>query len=900
MQFRLLGPLEVEDDGEPLRIAGAKQRALLGALLLSANRPVSRERLIEELWGESAPPSAAHRLEEHVSRLRRLLHHNGDQLLHTEAGGYRLRLSEDATDLAQFEQLVRQAKDAPSAEAAILLRRALALWRGKPLQDVAQVLDPEVRRLDELRVSAHEQLIEVELAQGRHAEILGDLEELVRQEAFRERLRALLMLALYRAGRQADALAAYQEARATFVNELGIEPGRDLKDLEQAMLRQDPALDLFRERALPPLSATPVGNLPRPATSLVGREREIEEVVALLASGSRLVTLTGAGGSGKTRLALEASYRAAADFPDGVFWVALAALADAGLVMSCIAQSVGASGSAAEHIAGRRVLLVVDNFEHVIEAGPDLSSLVRDCPRVHLLVTSRELLRLGEETEYGVLPLADSEATELFCTRGRIQRDETVAELCRQLDNLPLAIELAAARTTILSPRQILGRIGERLDVLEGPRTAERRQRTLRATLEWSHELLSAEERRLFSRLAVFAGGWTIEAAVEVVDADLDTLESLVEKSLVQFEGERAWMLETTREFATERLEVAGAPDRVRRRHAVYFAELAELAAPELPKPHSRRWYAALSAELANLRAALSFAYESGDGALLLRLAGALAPGFWQESNHLNEALVWLERALAMSEDPLPAQASALRGATVIACWARDGAAWRSYAEAAVAFGRAHRDSKSTCLGLANLALLARDEELDLRRQLLDEAIAVAREAKDDESIALVLLNEGGLALDQGAYEEALLLSEEAAKTAGAAEHANYQTLALLNVASAARELGDLDTAVDRLRSALRISSGRSGVQTLAELSGLATIDLARGHNERAARLAGAVEQLYDSGFAMGPYERDVQLQTLAGLRVALGETASATAMAQGRTLSLDEAVAYALGEPGA
>jgi non-specific serine/threonine protein kinase len=402
----------------------------------------------------------------------------------------------------------------------------------------------------------------------------------------------------------------------------------------------------------------------------------------------------------------------------------------------------------------------------------------------------------------------------------------------------------------------------------------------------------------LFSRLAVFAGGWTLEAAVEIAGADLDTLQSLVEKSLVQFAGERSWMLETTREFATERLEAGGDAARLRQCHAVYFTELAELAAPELPKPNSSPWYAALSAELGNVRAALAFAYETEDGALLLRLAGALAPGFWQESQHLNEALVWLERALAMSECPLGARASALCGGTVIACWARETATWRGYAEAAVAFGREHGDSKSTCLGLANLALLTGDEELDLRRQLLDEAIAVARASDDDESIALVRLNEGGMALDSGAYEEALLLSEEAALTAATAGHANYQTLALLNVASAARELGDFDTAADRLRSALRISSGRSGVQTLPELSGLATIDLARGHIERAARLAGAVEQLYDGGFVMGPYERDVQVRTLAGLRVALGETAFAAAVAEGRALSLGEAVAYALDEP--
>jgi tetratricopeptide (TPR) repeat protein len=357
-------------------------------------------------------------------------------------------------------------------------------------------------------------------------------------------------------------------------------------------------------------------------------------------------------------------------------------------------------------------------------------------------------------------------------------------------------------------------------------------------------------------------------------------------------------MLETTREFATEFLKASGDPDGVSRRHAGYFAELAELAAPELPKRESSTWYAALFAELGNLRAALGFAYEVKDGTLLLRLAGALAPGFWQESQYLKEALVWLDRALALSEYPLAARASALRGATIIACWAQDTPTWRRYAEATTAFGRAHRDSKSTCFGLANLALLAATERPDVSGRLFEEAIGVARASADDESVALVRLNQGGIALDRGSYEVALLLSQEAAQAAAAAGHANYQTLALLNVASAARELGDLDTAWECLRTAVQISSGRSGVQTLNQLSGLATIELARGHAAHAATLAGAVEQFHDAGFAMGPYERATQEHTLAELREALGEKDFASAVTAGRALSLEEAVAYALGQP--
>jgi len=293
-------------------------------------------------------------------------------------------------------------------------------------------------------------------------------------------------------------------------------------------------------------------------------------VVELLQDGARLVTLTGPGGSGKTRLAIESAAELVPEFRNGVFWIGLAALRDPALVVGTVAQTLGAKDGLAEHIGERELLLLLDNFEQVVEAAPQLGSLLESCPNLRILVTSRELLRIRGEVDYPVPPLQQPEAVELFCQRSRLEPSSDIAELCRRLDNLPLAVELAAARTSLLSPAQILERLAQRLDLLKGGRDAEARQRTLRATIEWSHDLLTEDEQLLFAYLAVFAGGCTLKAAQEVADADLDALQSLVEKSLVRHTEERFWMLETIREFALERFEQAGAAEELRRRRSAY------------------------------------------------------------------------------------------------------------------------------------------------------------------------------------------------------------------------------------------------------------------------------------------------------------------------------------------
>jgi predicted ATPase len=414
------------------------------------------------------------------------------------------------------------------------------------------------------------------------------------------------------------------------------------------------------EERFPPLKTISNTNLPRPPSSFVGREREVSDVVELLQDGARLVTLSGPGGSGKTRLAIEAAGELVPDFRNGVFWIGLAALRDPALVAETVAQTLGAKDGLAEHIGERELLLVLDNFEQVVEAASELGSLLESCPNLRLLMTSRELLRIWGEVEYPVPPLQQPEAVELFCARSRLERSEEIAELCRRLDDLPLAVELAAARTGVLSPAQILARLSQRLDLLKGGRDTEARQQTLRATIDWSYELLSEAERRLFARLSVFAGGCTLEAAADVAGADLDTLQSLVDKSLLRHAGERFWMLETIREFALERLEETAGGKDVRQRHTAYFLELGELARPELLTGNSSIWLDRLQAEHDNIRAVLGDALEHGYADIALRLGSAVS-SFWFTRGYWSEGRRWLVGARSRhGERPRPSNRPAL------------------------------------------------------------------------------------------------------------------------------------------------------------------------------------------------------------------------------------------------
>ena len=465
-------------------------------------------------------------------------------------------------------------------------------------------------------------------------------------------------------------------------------------------------------------------NLPVPATPFMGRHGELAEVLALLSSeDTRLLTLTGPGGTGKTRLALQAAAEASEAFPDGIWWVPLAPLRDPKLVLETAAQVIGSKNGLAEHIADKEMLCLFDNFEQVVEAGAELAELLAACPNLDVLVTSRERLRVRGEQTYPVPPLAESDGMALFVARARaidpsFTHSEAVAELCLRLDELPLALELAAGRTALFSPKQLLGRLSQRLDLLKGERDADPRQQTLRATIEWSYDLLSEEEQELFARLSVFAGGCSYEAAEEIARADPDTLQSLLDKSLLRKReselGPRYWMLETIREYAAERLDASSEAEELARRHAEHFLALAEEAHPHLPL-HPREWVERLEQEHDNFRAALDWLEAAGEGERTQQLAGALWP-FWYIRGHVPEGRRRLESAIRADERRTAARATALNGATAMALERGNTVTARPWAEEALALHRALGDAWGTANSILLLGNVHAEERESLHR----------------------------------------------------------------------------------------------------------------------------------------------------------------------------------------
>ncbi len=646
----------------------------------------------------------------------------------------------------------------------------------------------------------------------------------------------------------------------------------------------------------PPLKTISNTNLPRPASSFVGRDREVEEVVSLLQDGARLLTLTGPGGSGKTRLAIEAAATLVPEFKAGVFWVGLAPLRDPILVLETVAQTLGAKDGLAEHIAERELLILLDNFEQVVEAAPELASLVESCPHLKLLVTSRELLRVRGEVEYPVLPLAEPDAVELFCARARTEPDEAVHELCRALDDLPLALELAAARASVLSPRQIVERLSRRLDLLKGGRDADPRQQTLRATIEWSYELLTPEEQRLFARLAVFAGGCTLEAAEEITDADLDTLGSLVDKSLLRRTKERFWMLETIREYAAERLEESGEAEQLQRRHAEHLLALAEEAEPHLHGPSPKDWLGHLEREHDNLRAALDRLEASGESDRALRLAGAVSD-FWQIRGHLVEGRRRLEGALQADKHPTAARAKALNGAADLAIASGDVATGRLRAEEALALHRTLGDPWGTANSGWALGYVAVEEgDLTRAQQLLEESVRVFRELGDEHSAVWTTRTLAWTYQKLGDLERARALHEDNLRRARALRDEPAQADLLGSLANIAVSQGRVEDALSMLKENHPI------YRDVGDLLGSA-VNLCRfaralafaGRAATAARLLSCFEALRkEIGGSEVWVTRDNQ-ETLTMIRTQLDDAAFAEAWAQGRALTADEAVALAL-----
>ena len=978
MSFRVLGSVEAWAGESRLALGGRRQVALLAFLLVNANRPVSGDALLDGVWG-SERAGAQKRLQMAVARLRKVLeplNERGEPVLRTVTGGYLLAVASSELDAAVFEEAVREGRRALQAgepeRAAGLLAQALALWRGPPLTGVAfeDFAQPEIRRLEELHVAALEAHAEAELQLGHHEELVVELEGMFAEDSTRERLVGQLMLALYRSGRQAEALDVYQLHRAKLADELGLEPDRTLKVLQKEILEQSPSLDPsavgvrgvargrpalpsgtvtfvftdvegstrllqelgsqgygealvgYRERVrealaahggvelgtegdgfflafvrasdaldaagalqaalaaqrmqvrvgihtgeallldgdyvgldvhkaaricdaahggqvlvsqtardlagdglrdlghfrlkdltaperlfqlgtaeFPPLRTLRPTNLPVQPGPLLGRQEELAELTAL-ADANRLVTLTGAGGSGKTRLALQLAADLSDQYPDGVWWVPLAAVTDPGLVPATIAQSLGARGELPEHLAGKRALLLLDNLEQILDCAPLIAELLGRLSELSMIATSRERLAISFEQEYPVPSLDEAAAEELFAARARqvkpgFEADEAVGEICRRLDRLPLALELASTRVKLMSTSQMLDRLDRRLDLLgRGRRDAPDRQATMRATIGWSHDLLPETEQALFRQLAVFAGSLALEAAEAVCDAHLDDLQSLVDKSLLrQAEHNRFFLLELTREYALEKLQAAGETEQLGRRHAEWFLELAKRADEHLRSAQQGVWLARLEADTDNFRAVLAWCSEH-DPAAAIELATTLHPS-WKMHGRGQELIPWLDRARATSAVDVRTRS---RGLTTLV-----EALWFS-------------------------------NQLDRLRAPIEESLALCRELGDKSGEATALLFLGGTFWAQGSFSKAIELQEAALGIWRDAGDRNGVERGTNWLGGAYLDAGDPKRAATMFQDALAMDRESGDRESMMNnLGGLGDAELAQDDPEKAA-----------------------------------------------------------------
>jgi predicted ATPase/DNA-binding SARP family transcriptional activator len=918
MEFRVLGPVQLISGADGVALGSGKQVALLCCLLMAGGEIVSRDRLVDALWGDQPPPTAGNALQVHVHALRRRL---GPDRIVTEGPGYRLHLEPDELDLGRFELLVARGRSEFAGgdveAAASTLRDALALWRGPAFEDVRYeaFAQADIARLEELRLVVLEDRIDADLARGHHHDLVPELEALVSEHGNRERLSGQLMLALYRSGQQAAALAVFAQARETLADELGLEPGPGLQELQRAILRQDATL-----RSEPPeLQAR--RHLPAPDTSLVGRTAELAELAELVRGGARLVTLTGAGGIGKTRLALQAGYELAEAFADGVYFVDLAHLADPDLVADVIASALGQGGQRDEaplatvqaFLSGRRTLLLLDNFEVVDSAAPLVSELLRAAPGLAVLVTSRSPLRLSGEHQYRVDPLPLADAVKLFATRARAvapsfrrpsEETEEVARLCQRLDCLPLAIELAAARTREYAPDELLESVPGSLELASaGTRDLPARQRTLRATIDWSYRLLAPDEQTLFARLAVFVGGFTADGVVAVCGADRAALSSLVGNSLVQERvgagGAVRWsMLETVREYAIELLEGSAESWSFRHRHSEHYASFAEAIEQAHSESRSDTAWQELEAEHDNFRAALDWSRDEKAIELQLRLVGALAY-FWATSDHLREGRARIDEALRhASEAPVPLRAKALVAASLLAHSPGDYEAMREYAEASLELFRSLGDERWTAVALNRLGIaLSNLGDIDGGILCHEESASISRKLDDGIRLCASLNNLGYCLLQRHQYDRARVLCEEGLAVSRKIGHRNGESVLLGNLGIAALLERNHSDALGFFRQALDVDKElgyEEGV--IYGLAGFAAALSATIDAADAALLVGAVDgAALALGVELEPLEDEVHRQLTETLKDTLGPDRFAEAHAAGEQLSLDDAVAYAL-----
>jgi len=898
----ILGTLEISVDGCDVTPTAAKQRALLICLLLDLGRPVSADRLIEAVWGARPPASAANLLTVYVSQLRRAI---GADAIETRPGGYAAAIDPDDLDAHRFERLVAEgaaARDAGNPGLALSrLKHALSLWRGSALADVANAAfaEPEARRLEELRLTSVEERVAAEFDLGNYETVALEARALALSEPYRERPRRLLMLALYHADRQTEALEVYQEFRALLRDELGLEPTADLRKLQSAVLRHDvePAGAAVSEVRF---------ELPAPVTSLIGRENEIAELGDLLQRrGTRLVTVTGLGGSGKSRVALALAERMRDSFANGVAFVELAPVDNPRLVVAAIAQQLGVAERADEDLlqtlsrwlAPREMLVVIDNVERLVDAGPTLVELLKRAPMLTILATSRRVLRLSAEHVFPLRPLPLDEAVLLFATRAlardpMLDRDsldsKSGREICRRVDCLPLAVELAAAQVGTLGIDSLLERLSNRIALLAaGPRDLPARQRTLHHTLTWSTDLLSAKERTQFVRLAVFSGGCTIDAALEVCGGTAESLAALADHSLLRISDEsgetRISMLETVRDHARELLARSAARDEACNAHAEYFASLIQHIDPR--RAETSRRLRLIDLDLDNFRAAMDWFEHKRDDGAALRLATGLYH-YWYLRGFLREGRSRLGGPLGRGAGSPALRALALRGLAGIDLVSGDNDSAEELARAGVATGTEAGTLEPVmgCETVLGLAALGRGR-FDEARTHIARSGALARELDLEVDVVIADTNLAEISFRAGDLDDARRRWESVLAWHEHGSAPESGVFALLGLAAIAHTEERLDEA-ERLFERARHLADTAGFTHLAGHAhiGLAAVAEKGGNHVEAANRLGRADAMFDEfGRRSAEFDPALVANTEESARAALGENAFETAYAAGR-----------------
>ncbi len=904
MEFRVLGPLDVLVDGRPAALSAPRPRALLAGLLVRAGQVVPADVLADVVWNGNSPASASSVLRMYVTQLRRAL---GSDRIVTRPRGYLLVVDDGELDATRFEGLFADARRTLAGGnprlARSLCARALDLWRGNAYSDTDREgsVGYEASRLDELRLECLESRIEADLRLGRQDGVLAELRQLVALHPLRENFRCQLMLALYRSGQQADALACFREGRTALLDGLGLEPGPRLRELERRILEQDPTLDNDGSDHRP-------ARLPLPATRTIGRDRELAEIGRqLLDPRTRLLTLVGPGGIGKTRLAIEAARALDEEVADGALVVDLSSVADSRLLLPTVGRALGLREGAkswaellADHLRDLELLLVLDNLEHLVDGVEAVADLVRGAPRLTVLATSRRPLRLTAELVREVGPLDEPAALELLVERAAAagaEVDPSWAELKsvnERLDGLPLAIELAAPWFRSVSANELVRLLNSRLSVLgRAPRDAPARHRTMRSAIDWSFELLTLAAQRLAGRLSLFHGEFTIDAirAVGGIDSVAEPLDELVDASIVHSADGRYHLLEVVREYAAE---LPSADDEGRDLHAAFFVAFAEAAEGELAGVDQGAWLDQLESNHDNLRAALDRLVQSGDPAGELRLAAALGR-FWYIRGYLSEGLERLQAAIERARSGQePALARALRTASALALLRGDYPLARSFAERARDLYLSLGEESGVVRSLSNLgAILHAQGDLGTAAATLDECVRLSELLGDERLTALARNNRGDVALSQGDLETASDQFTRSLAYLRAANDVANLARCLYNLGAVAVEQGRLDDAELLLGESLDLSHRVNDSEDLAwcliAFAGIAAVT--ERYAEGTMLLSCARSLLDRIGATMKPFEQGSFERTSSRLRSALGEAQFDQAFAAGAQLTTDDAL---------